>query len=170
MPARLPASPTPIAAAGILIMLAAIATAWAFQLAEGFVPCELCLAQREPYYIAIPVAALGLLVLRRAPLAGRALLLAGAAAMVWAAALGAYHAGVEWGAWQGPNTCGAATDVTDAATLIARMQGETLVSCTAAAGRFLGLSFAGWNVLAATAAALTLAAAVLLPVRPRGIA
>lgn len=163
---RLPPALPPVAAVGLLIMLCAIATAWAFQLVGGYVPCPLCLEQRVPYYVGIPLGVLGLLVVRAWPPGGRLLLFAAAATMVWAAALGAYHAGVEWGYFEGPNTCAGSGDVTDAATLLRQLEGGTLVSCTAAAGRFLGLSFAGWNVVAATAATLTLLGSLPLPARP----
>ena len=38
---------------GLLLVggLAAIATAWGFQLIGGYVPCKLCLEQRIPYYL-----------------------------------------------------------------------------------------------------------------------
>ncbi|MEP3665226.1 MAG: disulfide bond formation protein B, partial [Roseibium sp.] len=47
-------------ATGLLLLggLAAIATAWGFQLVGGFVPCKLCLEQRIPYYAGLPLAAL----------------------------------------------------------------------------------------------------------------
>src|SRR6185369_7854647 len=49
----------PIAAAAIAVALCAMATllgAWFFQYALGYDPCPLCLQQRIPYYITIPLA------------------------------------------------------------------------------------------------------------------
>jgi disulfide bond formation protein DsbB len=37
--------------------VAATVAAWTFELAVGLVPCSLCLKQRIPYYLAMPVAA-----------------------------------------------------------------------------------------------------------------
>ena len=40
----------------LLFAFATIAGAWTYE-AMGFLPCDLCLKQRIPYYIAMPVAA-----------------------------------------------------------------------------------------------------------------
>lgn len=155
----------PVALLGLLLMLAAIGGAWAFELIGGYIPCALCLEQRVPYYIAIPLALLAFVAAGRAALFARLLLVGAAIAMLWSAGLGAYHAGAEWAWWPGPTDCAGGVDVRDASTLIAQMQGTRPPSCTDAAGRFLGLSFAGWNVLAAGIAALALLAAAARPVR-----
>ena len=47
-----------LAKIALLVALAAAATvggAWLFQLA-GYSPCELCLKQRVPYYVGVPLA------------------------------------------------------------------------------------------------------------------
>ena len=69
------------------------------------------------------------------------------------AGLGTYHAGVEWGFWAGPDTCSGAVPPAGSGkpgAILERLKGNQapIVSCTAAAGRFFGLSFAGWNVIA----------------------
>lgn len=150
-----------LAALGLLVMGAAIATAWGFQLIGGFRPCPLCLEQRVPYYVAIPVTLLALPFLPRP--AGRVALLLAAAAMVWGAGLGVYHAGAEWGFWEGPATCaaGGGGSVRDAGSLMAAIENASVVSCTEVQGRVLGLSFAGWNVVAAGASALLLVGAAV---------
>ena len=40
-------------------MAAVVGTALGFQYIGGYIPCELCLMQRQPYYYAIPIALLG---------------------------------------------------------------------------------------------------------------
>jgi disulfide bond formation protein DsbB len=151
---------------------ATIAGAWAFQLAFGFVPCKLCLEQRIPYYVGVPLAFASLVAAlmgaRRA--SGLLLLLAGLAFVV-NAYLGLYHAGVEWKWWEGPADCGVggAAPVTSTADLLNQLKGIRIVSCTEAAWRFLGLSFAGWNMvisLVLTAAAAFGAGRGLVIVRP----
>ena len=134
-------------------MAAVILTVLGFQHIGGYVPCKLCLGQREPYYAALPVAAIGLI----AALAGwRAVLIRGALAitgllMIYAMVLGIHHAGVEWAWWEGPGDCGAINDgvMTNAGDLLSSLSAVKPPSCNEAAGRFLGLSFAGWNVVAA---------------------
>ena len=105
---RLSANPALSAALVVaLIAAATLAGAWFFQLVLDIRPCPLCLEQRYAYYLAVP---LGLLVAfsasweapRPVLLAGLALLLLAALANAW---LGTYHAGVEWGLWQGPTDC-----------------------------------------------------------------
>jgi len=65
------------------------------------------------------------------------------------AGLGVYHAGAEWKFWPGPDTCAApsAATATNAKDLLKGLDAVTVIRCDEAAGRFAGLSFAGWNVL-----------------------
>lgn len=62
----------------------------------GLAPCELCLWQRWPYWVAAGLAALSLFVARRILLR-----LAGLAALA-SAAVAVFHLGVEWGWWPSP--------------------------------------------------------------------
>jgi disulfide bond formation protein DsbB len=157
----------PLAAVGGVVMITAIVVAWGFEVVGGFDPCPLCLEQRVPYYVAVPLglAALGA-AFAGAMVPARILALAAAAAMVWAAGLGIYHAGVEWGFWEGPAACAGGGDAfAGGGTLLDTLADTQFVSCSEAPGRFLGLSFAGWNVVSASAAALLLFAAALAPLR-----
>lgn len=146
--------------------LASILTAWGFQLIGGYVPCKLCLEQRIPYYVGLPLALLALLVmLRGAPARGRLvvtiLLLAVAAVFAWGAGIGGYQAGAEWGFWAGPADCGGGGGMPDsAANMLNALRSTRVVSCTEASWRMFGLSFAGWNaVISAGIAVLALGAA-----------
>lgn len=142
----------------------AVGTAWAFELIGGYAPCALCLVQREPYYLSLILAAALVILWRQLdPLAQRMALLAISGLMIWGAGLGVYQAGAEWNFWQGPTDCSVtgAGATLDASNLLDQLQNTRLVSCTEASFRFLGLSFAGWNVLSSTAlAALAALAAV----------
>ena len=94
--------------APIILVLAAAAplVAQASETWLGLAPCELCLWQRWPYWVAVGFAALALVLPRfRAPL----LVLAGVAALV-SGVLGGFHLGVEQGFWPSPLAgCKAAT-------------------------------------------------------------
>lgn len=152
------------AAAAFLLGLAAILGAWGFQLIGGYVPCKLCLEQRVPYYAGLPVllAAIVLIAARRSvPLSRVALILAAAIFLV-GAGLGVYHSGVEWGLWLGPSDCGGGVATTgNAGDLLGQIGNTKVVSCTEAAWRLLGLSFAGWNaVVSLIVAGLSLTAAL----------
>ena len=95
------------AAAVAAIGLAAILGAYFFQYVLGYRPCPLCLEQRIAYYIAIPLAAMVLLgvTVSSSRKVMTLAFLAIAAAMLWNAGLGAYHAGIEWHWWEGPKDC-----------------------------------------------------------------
>jgi disulfide bond formation protein DsbB len=130
--------------------LATILGAWGFELIGNYAPCKLCLEQRLPYYIGLPVALCALL----AAAAGakitvpRMLLLVAGLIFAINVYLGGYHAGAEWGWWAGPSDCGATGDATTSTTdLLAELETIRVVSCTEVQWRFLFLSFAGWNVL-----------------------
>ena len=143
-------------AAGLIAAIGFVAIGGALVLEHGFgyVPCMLCLWQRWPYYLGVPLAALIALVALRGdkPFLVRAELgLIGAIFLV-GAGLGVYHAGVEWGFWLGPASCAGATVApTNAGGLMAQMRATRIVPCDAAAFRILGLSLAGWNVVVSLA-------------------
>lgn len=130
---------------------ATIGGALVFEHGWGYVPCKLCLTQRNPYYVAIPLALGAALLPPRWTRVGLWLL---ALVFIVSAGLGAYHAGVEWGFWAGPSDCGGAPAAAgNMGDFLSRLQTTRVVSCTEAAWRFLGLSLAGWNVLISLALA-----------------
>jgi disulfide bond formation protein DsbB len=135
--------------AALAIALGAAATvggALVFEHVFGYVPCKLCLIQRNPYYAAIPLGLLAALLPPRWTRAGLWLL---ALVFLVSAGLGAYHSGVEWGLFAGPSDCGggAGAGAGNVGDFLSQLQNTRVVSCTEAAWRFLGLSLAGWNVL-----------------------
>jgi disulfide bond formation protein DsbB len=145
------AAPRHAALAVLVLALLAIGGAWFSQLVLGLMPCELCLLQRWPYYVGVPLAALAWL-LARAISAPRsvlsALLFVLALVFLVSAGLGVYHAGVEWGFWAGPSACTgqyAAPGSTD--DFLKSLDAGPSIRCDQAAIRILGLSLAGWNAL-----------------------
>ncbi|KQV73332.1 disulfide bond formation protein B [Rhizobium sp. Root1220] len=146
-------------------MAAVVGTALGFQYLGGYIPCALCLLQRQPYYYGIPVAVLGAIAsaVGLPNWIGRAFLLAAGMLMIVGAAMGVYHAGVEWHFWAGPATCSttASSMSQNAGDLLTELNTIKGPSCTDAALRVLGLSFAGWNVIAS----LILAAFAFIGVR-----
>ncbi len=133
----------------VAISAATILGALAFEHLGGYQPCALCLMQRTPYYLGIPLAAAAAFAARmRAPRPLLALLFGlFAALMLYNAGLGAYHSGVEWGFWEGPASCAPSVGVGSAAEMLDQLQNAHAPSCTEATWRLLGLSFAGWNVV-----------------------
>ncbi|MES0812727.1 disulfide bond formation protein B [Roseibium sp. SCPC15] len=141
---------------GFLGGTAAIAAAWGYQLIGGYLPCKLCLEQRVPYYVGLPLAALAIILMtqRRVGLA-TIVLLAVAAIFAYGSGLGIYQSGAEWGFWAGPNDCGGGGAApASAANMLQALQSTRIVSCTEASWRMFGLSFAGWNAVASGGVAL----------------
>jgi disulfide bond formation protein DsbB len=144
-------------------MTATVGTALIFEHVGGYIPCALCLQQRIPYYVAIPVALVALVAAAgRAPARiTRLLFLAVGVIMLVSLYLAVVHAGIEWGYWAGPADCaqvGGGNLL--GGDLLATIDAVRPPACDEAAGRFLGLSFAGWNALAsALFAAVALRAA-----------
>jgi disulfide bond formation protein DsbB len=127
---------------------AALAAALYFQHVLGYQPCQMCLWQRWAYYAGIPLALAAFASGRRELLILVALIFAANAL------LGAYHAGVEWKLWEGPASCGAGAGFTAGGNKLEDLRNTRIVPCDAASWRFLGLSFAGWNVVASLVIAL----------------
>lgn len=145
-------TPALTAAAAAIGMAVTVGTAIGFEVLGGYIPCKLCLEERIPYYVGIPVmlVALASAAFRGPAWLTRGLLLVGGLLMVYGAYLGVFHSGVEWGWWEGPADCGAVVPGTGGggAGVLDQLDAVVPPSCDEAAGRFLGLSFAGWNVIA----------------------
>jgi len=157
----------PAAAAAMVIAVvgvAAILAVYYFQFVLGYPPCPLCLEQRFAYYFAIPLSAMVLLGISVGS-SRKVLLLAFLAitiAMLWNAGLGAYHSGVEWHWWPGPQDCSGATpNFSAGGSLLDQINRTRVVRCDEAAWRFLGLSLAGYNVLVSLGLAAVAGAAAL---------
>lgn len=149
-------NPTRCALLFLILAAAAILGALGFQHIGGYQPCALCLMQRTPYYIGIPVVLVTLAALAfSAPRPVIFLLFAVLAALaLYNAGLGVYHSGVEWELWKGPESCAAVSDPSQGfgsgaggLNAIDRLNKEVPPSCGEAPWRLFGLSFAGYNVL-----------------------
>ena len=129
----------------IIIGPAAVLSAALFsQYVGGLNPCPMCIWQRWPHGVAIALALVALLIGPRAA----PLYLLIALTMLVGAGLGAFHAGVELGYWEGPSTC-AGGDVGGVSTgdLINQIMSAPIVRCDEVVWSFLGVSMAGWNAI-----------------------
>lgn len=141
--------------AALLVPLLLYGGALVSQYGFGLHPCEMCYWQRWPHQAAMLLAALALL-LRRNDKAMRALTLLAAIAIAVSGAIGIFHAGVEYGFWEGITTC--ATGAGGLVSLDAIMDAP-LIRCDTAQWTLLGVSLAGFNAifsLAGAALVLTL--------------
>jgi len=125
--------------------LAVTAGALLFQYVGGLQPCELCLAERWPYYGAIAIAAGALAAGGRRADLGLALL---ALIFLGSAGLASYHVGVEQHWIEGPTACtGGASGAKTPEELMKFLAGQQSVRCDEVQWSLLGLSLAGWNVV-----------------------
>jgi disulfide bond formation protein DsbB len=129
--------------------LGLLAVAHAFETFGRLAPCELCLKEREVYWVAAAVAAGGLLI-GLTPLKP-ARWLDGVLGLVFllGTGLAAYHAGVEWKFWPGPASCTGGHVNVSTADLTRLLHGGPIgvPACDKPAWVFLGISMAGWNTL-----------------------
>jgi disulfide bond formation protein DsbB len=152
----------------LLASAAMLATAHAFETFGGYAPCTLCLRQREVYWAAAVIAAVGMVVVRLPggprwrQISDWILALVFLVGAGWAI----YHAGAEWKLWPGPTTCSGAGGSVSAADLNAFLEGAKVrpPACDEAAWVFAGLSMAGWNALASLGLAVL---SVLAAIRER---
>jgi len=131
-----------------VVGLVTILGAWGFELIGNYVPCKLCLEERLPYYVALPVTLAALLAAAAGAKVTVPRMLLIVAGLIFAINfyLGGYHAGAEWGWWAGPSDCGATGAAPTTSTdILAELETIKIVSCTEVQWRFLFLSFAGWN-------------------------
>jgi len=139
--------------AAALLGAATISGAWFFELVIGLAPCPMCLTQRWPYYIGLPILAVVLLMINNA---NRNIALIGSLAtavlFLGGAVFAAYHSGVEWHFWAGPADCSGGEDLSaSVGNLLAELKTAKVVSCVDAAWRLFGISLAGYNVIISAA-------------------
>jgi len=143
---------TLIAAGGSAALLLG---AFGFQYIGELAPCKMCIWQRYPHGAAVGLGVLAVLI------PGAVLPYLGALAALTTAAIGAFHAGVEQGWWEGPTTCtSGAIDGLSADELMSQIMSAPLVRCDDIPWELFGLSMAGWNaVISLGLAAIWVAAA-----------
>lgn len=143
----------------LVIPAALLGGAWIAQLGFGLAPCEMCHWQRWPHYAAL-VPALAAFV---APTAWRRLLIIVAALLIAASGLiGAFHAGVEYGWWEGLTRC-----ATPATMSFEDLLNAPLVRCDVAPWTLWGVSLAGFNAIFSVGGAVAI---LLLLRRARTVA
>ena len=158
---------TPRATGAVILAasLAVLGSAFGFQYFAAIEPCPLCIYQRYPYAITIGLSAVALALAGRPPLAGPyfapALTALCGAAFAAGAGIAAYHVGVEQGWFAASAACTApALEATDIDGLMAELKATPVARCDQILWSLLGISLAGYNLIAsAVLAGLSFAAA-----------
>ncbi|MBS0483089.1 MAG: disulfide bond formation protein B [Proteobacteria bacterium] len=152
------------AAQGLAVLVPAVllAAVYVGQYAFALYPCEMCWWQRYGQFAALAFALLSLLARAQARLL---VALAGVSILV-SGIIGALHAGVEYGWWEGFTTC-TAVAVKGAADPLDAILNAPIIRCDQVQWELFGISLAGYNFLVSTAAAMLI---FVLLRRSKGIA
>ena len=154
------AAPLVALAAPLLLYGGALVSQYGF----GLHPCEMCYWQRWPHQAAIVLALLALL-LRRNDGAMRALTLLASVAIAISGAIGIFHAGVEYGWWQGLTTC---SSTGSGPVTLDSIMAAPIVRCDVPQWTLGPISLAGFNAIFSLAAAAFVL--TLLRRRPTSVA
>ncbi|MDQ4087515.1 MAG: disulfide bond formation protein B, partial [Pseudomonadota bacterium] len=119
----------------------------------GLAPCEMCYWQRWAHMAALAFALAALAAGTRLPDRGRSFVWLAGLSILVSGGIGAYHAGVEAGIFEGFTQC---TSVTGASggDLLAEIMAAPIVRCDQVQWELLGISMAGWNAILSILSAL----------------
>ncbi len=141
----------------LLLPLGLLGGALGSQYLGGLHPCEMCYWQRWPHFAALALALVSYALASRLPDRGRSLVWLAALAIIVSGAIGAYHAGVEPGIFEGFTTCTSATSAgLSSEELLKAVMAAPIVRCDDIQFAFLGISMAGWNAILSILAALSI--------------
>lgn len=121
------------------------------QYAGGLAPCEMCMWQRWPHLIAIAYATIAI-GLRKQPELSAIPLLVAALGIATSGAIGAFHAGVEYGWWQGLTACSTSMNAGSTQDVLDAIMAAPLTRCDVAPWSLFDISLAGYNALFSLAA------------------
>jgi len=138
----------------LLVPAALLAGAFGFEHLGGLWPCEMCWWQRWAHMAALVFALLPFVAAGRLPDRGRSFVWLAGLAIAVSGAIGAYHAGVEAGIFEGFTRCTTIDVSGSKEDLLKRIWDAPLVRCDQIAWQWLGISMAGWNAILSLGSAL----------------
>ncbi len=137
--------------AALLMLIGSVAViggALLFQYVGRLEPCELCLLERWPYYLGIPLLVVALIAGKYRTVMASILVYA-AALFLAGTVIAAYHVGVEQHWIAGPSACTMpTTEPNSIAALKAQLMAQQPVQCDVVQWSLFGISLAGWNLIA----------------------
>lgn len=119
----------------------------------GLAPCEMCYWQRWPHAAAIGLALMAILL---RGLGSRFFLLLAALAIATSGGIGVFHAGVEYGWWEGLTACSTTGAGGSAQDVLNAIMATPLVRCDVPQWTLLGISLAGFNAILSLGAAVAI--------------
>jgi disulfide bond formation protein DsbB len=130
--------------------LLALTAAFMLQYWGGLEPCSLCYLQRYPYYAVIPLSGLAYLFAYEVPRNSytNLFMLLCSLAMFTGAGIAAYHVGIEYSWWAGPDAC--TSSVAGSGSIekeLLAIQQAAIVRCDEVQWSLFGVSMAGYNFI-----------------------
>ena len=127
-----------------------LAGAYVSEYGFGLFPCEMCWWQRYPHFAGVLLALVSTLAAPK-----RLWIALAALAILGSGLIGAFHAGVEYGWWQGFTACTSTIGSAGGDPLEAIMNAP-LVRCDVAPWTLAGISLAGFNAIVSVASAVAI--------------
>lgn len=142
--------PRLLAAFVLLACVAVLGTAYISQYVFHYDPCVLCLYQRKPWWVAIALSGLAVVIAGRNRAAARKILALTILVFTVGAGIAFYHVGVEQQWWQGTAACGDTTLPApgDIEALKAYLANRNIVRCDVPTWTLFGLSMTTYNLIA----------------------
>ncbi|MBA3897974.1 MAG: disulfide bond formation protein B [Sphingomonadaceae bacterium] len=121
----------------LLVPALLLGGAFGSQYLGGLYPCEMCHWQRWPHEVAIALLIVAFLI---RPAAQGPLIVLAALAILASGAIGVFHAGVEYGWWEGLTRCSSAST-----SSLQDIMATPLIRCDSPQWTLGGVSLAGFN-------------------------
>jgi disulfide bond formation protein DsbB len=126
-----------------------LAGAYVSEYGFGLFPCEMCWWQRYPHF-----AAVGLALVSTVAQPKQLWIALAALAILVSGLIGAFHAGVEYGWWEGLTAC--TSNVADGGDPLEAIMNAPLIRCDVAPWTLAGISLAGFNALISVTSAVAI--------------
>ena len=126
-----------------------LAGAYLSEYGFGLFPCEMCWWQRYPHFAAVLLALVSTVAQPK-----RLWIALAALAILISGLIGAFHAGVEYGWWEGITAC--ASNVAAGGDPLEAIMNAPLVRCDVAPWTLAGISLAGFNAIISITSAVAI--------------
>jgi disulfide bond formation protein DsbB len=126
-----------------------LAGAYLSQYGFKLFPCEMCWWQRYPHFAAVALALVSTVVAPK-----RMWIALAALAILASGLIGAFHAGVEYGWWEGLTAC--TSTVAAGGDPLEAIMNAPLIRCDVAPWTLAGISLAGFNAIISTLSAVAI--------------
>lgn len=126
--------------------------AYISQYGFGLYPCEMCWWQRYPHFAALFFGVFAFMVPKFAPTVAHVSTFFAAISLSVSGLIGGFHAGVEYGWWEGITGCAVTADPN--IDVLEAIMNAPLIRCDVAPWELFGISLAGYNFIFSISAAV----------------